>query len=108
MNTIVEAIFENGVLRPTMPLALAEGERVNVLITPLPSRDSRLRAPTHAEGDYARRIGAARSLEEMHAVMASAPPSPDDDIDIPSALDASRRLTGFREPDSESAGENPR
>lgn len=32
MNSAIEAIYENGVLRPLEPLPLAEGQRVSVLI----------------------------------------------------------------------------
>jgi predicted DNA-binding antitoxin AbrB/MazE fold protein len=34
MTTTVEAIYENGVLRPLTPLSLPEGQRVHVLVAP--------------------------------------------------------------------------
>jgi predicted DNA-binding antitoxin AbrB/MazE fold protein len=33
MSLTVDAIYENGVLKPTQPIALAEGTRVSVVIT---------------------------------------------------------------------------
>ena len=32
MTTSVDAVYENGVLRPLMPLALPEGQRVRVFV----------------------------------------------------------------------------
>jgi predicted DNA-binding antitoxin AbrB/MazE fold protein len=34
MNLMVEAIYENGVLKPTQAIALPEGTHVSVVITP--------------------------------------------------------------------------
>jgi predicted DNA-binding antitoxin AbrB/MazE fold protein len=34
MNSTVEAIYEDGVLKPTQPIALPEGTHVSVVITP--------------------------------------------------------------------------
>lgn len=42
MATTVEAIYTGGVLRPTQPLEIAEGTRVEVLVlTPRPAAESR-------------------------------------------------------------------
>jgi predicted DNA-binding antitoxin AbrB/MazE fold protein len=37
MNLTVEAVYENGVLKPTQPLPLQEHEKVRVTIEPAPS-----------------------------------------------------------------------
>jgi len=44
-------------------------------------------------------------LDEMHAVMETAPASPD--FDIVALINESRRLTGFRAPDPPPAEEKP-
>ena len=106
MTRTIRAVYEGGVLRPIEPLALAEGETVDVTVAETKLVGSSLPAPTPEEEDYARRIKAAKSLEEMHAVMATAPPSPN--YDIVTMINESRRLTGFRMPDPESAQEKPR
>jgi hypothetical protein len=51
---------------------------------------------------------AVKSLEEMFAVMATAPPTPDDEYDVIKEMNETRRLTGFRMPDPDSTGEEPR
>jgi hypothetical protein len=43
----------------------------------------------------------------LHAVMQTAPPSPNDTDDIVAMINESRRLTGFRIPDPHPAGEGP-
>jgi predicted DNA-binding antitoxin AbrB/MazE fold protein len=99
MMVTTQAVYEGGVLRPLEPLSLPEGKTVEVIITETNRAGSPRRAPTPAEEDYARRIKAAPSLAEMHAVMATAPPSPDDMPDLVEAINESRRRTGFRMPD---------
>jgi hypothetical protein len=47
------------------------------------------------EDEYARRIKAAKSLEEMYAVMETAPPLPEG-YDLCKALNANRKVTGER------------
>jgi predicted DNA-binding antitoxin AbrB/MazE fold protein len=108
MTTIIRAVYEGGVLRPTKPLDLPEGETVDVIITQMKSPGPRLREPTLAEEDYARRIRAAKSLQEMFAVMATAPLAPEDEFDIVKEINQSRQLTGFRMPDPDLAEENTR
>ena len=90
----VSAIYENGVLRPTEPVNLREGQRVRVSVDPVPDLPA-LRTPTPEEEDYARRLLAAKSLEEMHAIMETAPPSPEG-YDLCKALNENRRQTGER------------
>ncbi|MGP0063848.1 MAG: antitoxin family protein [Isosphaeraceae bacterium] len=108
MTTIIRAVYEGGVLRPTQPLALSEGELVDVIVTQMKSPRLPLREPTLAEEDYARRIRAARSLEEMFTVMASAPLTSEDEFDIVEEINQSRQLTGFRMPDPDPNEENAR
>jgi predicted DNA-binding antitoxin AbrB/MazE fold protein len=108
MMLTTQAVYEGGVLRPVEPLTLPEGKTVDVIITETKLAGPPRRAPTPAEEDYARRIKAAKSLAEMHAVMATAPPSPDDLPDIVEAINNSRRQTGFRRPDPNAPGEESR
>jgi predicted DNA-binding antitoxin AbrB/MazE fold protein len=107
MTMTVRAVYEGGVLRPIEPLALPEGETVDVIIAQLKSTGPRLREPTLAAEDYRRRINTAKSLKEMYAVMATSPSSPEDEFDIVKEINESRRLTGFRIPDPDSIEENP-
>jgi predicted DNA-binding antitoxin AbrB/MazE fold protein len=107
MRMTVRAIYQGGMLRLDQPLPLAEGETVEVTVTTAKPAGPALRPPTPEEEDYARRLKAAKSLEEMHAVMATAPVSPDDTYDIVALINESRRLTGFRMPDPNPAGEEP-
>lgn len=103
MATIIQAVFEGGVLRPTKPLALTEGETVEVIIAEMNSFRPQIREATSEEEDYARRIRRAKSLQEMFAVMATAPLTDGDEFDIVKEINKSRQLTGFRMPDPEPA-----
>jgi len=95
MTITIRAVYEGGVLRPIDPLRLADGETVEVTIArPAPPAPP-LQAPTPAEDAYARRIKAARSLEEMYAIMATASPLPEG-YDLSQALNANRKKTGER------------
>ena len=108
MMLTIRAVYEGGVLRPLEPLTLPEGETVEVTIAKANPGGSPQRAPTPEEEDYARRIKAAKSLDEMFAVMETAPPSPDDTYDIVKMINESRRRTGFRMPDPDPAAEELR
>ncbi len=108
MTMTVRAVYTGGVLRPVEPLPLAEGEAIEVTISRAGTAGQARRPPTPEEEDYARRMKTAKSLEEMYAVMATAPPSADDTYDIVQMINESRRLTGFRMPDPDPAGEEPR
>jgi predicted DNA-binding antitoxin AbrB/MazE fold protein len=108
MSTIIRAVYEGGVLRPTKPLTLPEGETVDLIITQTKAPGLELREPTPVEEDYARRIKAAKSLREMFAVMATAPMTPEDEFDIVKEINQSRQVTGFRMPDPEPAEESTR
>src|SRR5579871_4996187 len=94
MVRTIRAVYENGILRPTEKLPLSEGETVEVIITQRNAPGPWLTEPTRPEEDYARRIRDAKSLQEMLAVMNSAPFSPGDDFDLVNEINESRRLTG--------------
>lgn len=108
MTMTVRATYVGGVLRPVEPLPLAEGETIEVTIARGQTMGPSGRSPTPEQEDYTRRLKAAKSLEEMYAVMATAPPSPEDAYDVADAINESRRLTGFRLPDPATAEEAPR
>jgi predicted DNA-binding antitoxin AbrB/MazE fold protein len=106
MSMTVRAVYEGGVLRPIKAISLPEGETVDIVITQLKPPGSQLPEPTLENKAYASRISAAKSLKEMFAVMATAPLSADDEIDIIKEINETRRLTGFRIQDPVSAEEN--
>ncbi len=101
MTTIIQAVYADGVLRPTKPLALPEGESVDVIVTRINLPKPQVRGPTLPEEDYAQRIKAAKSLNEMYAIMATAPLTSKDDFDIFKEINQTRQLTGFRMPDTD-------
>ena len=87
MTTRTTAVFENGLLRPTQPLGLEEGETVVITLQrPLPE-------PPPSDDEYVRRIRAAKTLEEFMEI-ANSMPSEDDGYDLLQALDENRRLAG--------------
>ncbi|HUY33060.1 MAG TPA: antitoxin family protein [Pirellulales bacterium] len=95
MTLTIRAVYEDGVLRPIGPLALSEGETVEVTIAKTKPAGPPLRVLTPVEDDYAARIRAAQSLDEMYAVMETAPPLPVG-YDLCRALNANRKSTGER------------
>jgi predicted DNA-binding antitoxin AbrB/MazE fold protein len=95
MTVTVQAVYAGGVLRPVQPLALPEGATVQVTVATAEPAAPRIRPPTLEEADYERRVKAARTLEELYAVMATAPPLPEW-YDLVEALNANRRATGER------------
>ena len=102
----VLAVYEKGVLRPTEPLDVQEGQCVQLSVYPRPPLQS-LPPPTPEEEDYARRLKAAKNLEELHAVMLTAPPLPEG-YDLSEALNATRLAIGERPLFSESPSEDAR
>ena len=92
MTTTVQAIFTNGVLRPTQPLSLVEGARVEITIAPASSMAPP--APV-SEAEIIRRIAACKTYREWLEVTKLLP---DDDggYDIVKALDENRRWSGER------------
>jgi len=95
MTIMVRAVYENGVLRPVEPLALPEGVTVALTITAAGPFHTVMRPPSLEEESYARRLRAARSLDEMFAVMANAPRLPEG-YDLGAALNANRKAVGER------------
>ena len=88
MTTTVQAVYSGGVLRPVQPLALAEGETVEVTIaSPVPSPLS--------EEEIIKRIQACRSYHEWLELTKLLPPD-DGDYDIVKALNENRRWSGER------------
>ncbi len=107
MTMTVQAVYQGGVLRPVQPLPLDEGETVDVTIAKAKPAGWAMRPPTPEELDYVRRMKAAKSLQEMYAVMETAPRSAEDSYDIVAMINESRRLTGFRMPDPDPVEEKP-
>jgi predicted DNA-binding antitoxin AbrB/MazE fold protein len=85
--TTVTAVYEGGVLRPTQPLPLSEGETVEVTVTPVKP------APPRTEEEVIRRMKAAKTLKELFEAYESLPP-PEDGYDLIKALEENRRLAG--------------
>jgi predicted DNA-binding antitoxin AbrB/MazE fold protein len=86
----VLAVYENGVLRPKEPLALAEGQTVAVTVSdPKPSE------PPMSEEEILRRIESAQSIREWVEATKLLPPD-DGGYDIVAALDENRRWSGDR------------
>jgi predicted DNA-binding antitoxin AbrB/MazE fold protein len=89
----VLAVYEKGVLRPTEPLDLNEGETVELTVArPKPQ------TPPLTVDEWGEQLLAAKSIEEWVA-LANACPDPGPDIDLVKTINESRRLTGFRLPD---------
>jgi predicted DNA-binding antitoxin AbrB/MazE fold protein len=78
MTKQVEAVYENGLLRPLEPLPLEEHQRVTVVITeaqPFPER-------SHPDSDYIEAVqkevasmGRVPTLEEIHKITSKDPTS---------------------------------
>ncbi len=95
MTTRVTAVYQNGVLRPTQPLPLAEGESVEITLErATPPRETSL-----TEAEASRRIRDAKTLEELFAAAdAAAELEPDDGYDLLQALDDNRERAGAVRP----------
>src|SRR5436853_6498595 len=89
MTTTVRAVYENGVLRPTEPLALTEGQTVSVTVAPVPP------APPISEEEFIRRVGECQSYHEWFELTKLLPPD-DGGYDVVKALDENRRWSGER------------
>src|SRR5688572_29892337 len=98
--TTVLAVYENGVLRPTSPLELSEGETVEVTVARVTPTDP----PVMSLQEWERGLRAAKSIHEWVA-LANACPDPGPDYDITKLLNESRRQTGFRLPDPKPVAE---
>lgn len=95
MTITVRAVYQEGLLRPLEPLPLAEGETVEVTLGMTESVSPAARPRTPEEEVYDRRLKAAKTLDEVLSVIATAPPLPAD-YDLCAALDANREITGER------------
>ena len=85
MTTTTTAVYENGVLRPVQPLALTEGETVGITVT--------TPAPRPTDAEIIAMMKAAKSPEELFAIM-NAYPADDDGYDLCEALNENRRHDG--------------
>ena len=72
-----DAVYENGVLRPTQPLRLSEHERVRVMVVPDGDEDL-LDQDFNSSDDE---LDASVTLEQVHAVMSKIRASMDSAID---------------------------
>jgi predicted DNA-binding antitoxin AbrB/MazE fold protein len=89
MTMTVQATYTGGVLRPAHPLALVEGQTVEVTIAATPT------IPPAAEEEIIRRVQACQTYEEWLEVTKMLPPD-DGGYDIVKALDENRRWSGER------------
>jgi predicted DNA-binding antitoxin AbrB/MazE fold protein len=90
MTMTVRAIYAGGVLRPVGPLALAEGETVEVTVARLTSG-----GPSASEDEVVRRLKAARNIQEWIEATKLLPPD-DGGYDILKALHENRIWSGER------------
>jgi predicted DNA-binding antitoxin AbrB/MazE fold protein len=90
MTITVRAVYAGGVLRPVQPLALAEGETVEVTIAPgsIPAATA-----TVSEEEIIRRIQACNTYQEWLEITKLLP-ADDGAYDIVKALDDNRRWCG--------------
>lgn len=78
--TTISAVYEGGVLRPTEPLDLRDGDEVWLTVSsakasprPTAPSQSMMRPPTPEEAAYIRGLDACKSVQEMFAFMAANP-----------------------------------
>jgi predicted DNA-binding antitoxin AbrB/MazE fold protein len=89
MTTRVTAIYENGVLRPTQPLPLKDGDRVDFTVD--------VPADRRASDDVQQRIRRAKTFDEwIAAADEAAKHEPADGYDLLEALNETRRQAGER------------
>ena len=88
MTWTTTAVYENGLLRPTTPLPLAEGETVEMTLTPVKTV-----RPRPAEDEIVGQVKEAKVLAELFAI-ANAAPEDDDGYDLLRALEANRKFSG--------------
>jgi predicted DNA-binding antitoxin AbrB/MazE fold protein len=92
MTTRITAVYENGLLRPTVPLPLAEGETVHLTV-----ESPAVRPGPPNRDELIRRIKAAKTFQEwIAAADAAAALEPGDGYDLCEALNENRRRTGER------------
>jgi predicted DNA-binding antitoxin AbrB/MazE fold protein len=88
MAMTIRAVYVGGMLQPVQPLELAEGETVELTVTPIPS------VPVPEE-EIIRRIQASKTYGEWLEVTKLLP-ADDGGYDIVKALDENRRWSGER------------
>lgn len=85
----VTAVYENGVLRPTTPLELREGQTVEVTVSDPPQ-------PMTFE-EWKEKMQATKTFREWADLAGACPATDDDpDYDIVKAINETRKVTGFR------------
>jgi predicted DNA-binding antitoxin AbrB/MazE fold protein len=89
MNMTIRAVYTGGVLRPVQPLALREGETVDVTVAPAPT------TTLATEEEIIRRIEACKTYQEWLEVTKLLPPD-DGSYDSVKALDENRRWSDER------------
>ena len=89
MNITVQAIYAGGILRPLEPVALKEGETVNLTII------STAPAAPVSEEEIVRRLRGCKTYQEWLEVTKLLP-ADDGGYDIIKALDENRRWSGER------------
>jgi predicted DNA-binding antitoxin AbrB/MazE fold protein len=89
MTMTTRAVYSDGVLRPVQPLALKDGETVEITVVPA-SWNSPL-----SEEEMTRRIQACKTYREWFETTKLLPPD-DGGYDIVKALDENRRWSGER------------
>lgn len=81
MTCRIEAVYENGVLRPLEPLPLTESQRVTLTVSDVASGQSRrdlgILARARAEAES---IKLAPTIEEVRAALSSIPGSLAEDV----------------------------
>ena len=87
--TTIRAVYTGGVLHPCQPLALAEGETVDVFVAPATA----LPQPTSEDEEIICRIQACKTYREWLEVTKLLP-SDDGGYDIIKALEENRRWSG--------------
>lgn len=87
--TTITAVYENGILRPTTPLELREGQTVELTVAETP--------PPMTIEVWKEKMRAAKSVAEWAALADACPESdPDPDYDVMKAINQARKETGFR------------
>lgn len=92
MTMTIQAVYAGGVLRPVQPLALEEGQTVEVTVAPATTVPA---TKPISEEEIIRRIQACKTYQEWLEVTKLLP-SDDGGYDIVKALDANRRWSGER------------
>jgi predicted DNA-binding antitoxin AbrB/MazE fold protein len=90
MAMTVRATYIGGVLRPDAPLTLAEGESVDLTITPTPAAAT---PPPPSDDEIVRQFQACKSYHEWLELTKSLP-ADDGGYDIVNALNDNRRWSG--------------